>query len=372
MCQAYKVIQMAKSQVGYLEKASNRQLDEFEANAGRANYTKYARDYAKFAGVDYQGQAWCDMFVDWCFVQAYGTDKARELLGGFAAYTPTSAQYFKDRGQWHTSDPLPGDVVFFKNSSRINHTGIVVEVTKDRVHTVEGNTSGGAGVVANGGGVWLKSYALYHSKIAGYGRPAYVTQSNQDYVAGLYREILGREPDAVGAAGWVAALRDGMSRDEVRQGFLRSEEYQRKHSASDIPVMAYQRWLNSYLEGCLGEPLVMDGTCGPATRHAAIMAMQVYLNHACGAGLAVDGSFGAKSKAAFATVRRGVKGDNVRIVQGLLYGRGYDPDGFDGSCGPGCEAAIRQFQSDTDDLEVDGHCGKQTFAALAGNYDKPF
>ena len=191
-------------------------------------------------------------------------------------------------------------------------------------------------------------------------------QSDQDYVASLYRDLLGRDPDAGGLNGWVAALRDGMSRDEVRQGFLRSEEYQRKHSAPDTPVMAYQRWLNSYLEGCLGEPLVMDGTCGPATRRAAIMAMQVYLNHTCGAGLAVDGSFGTKTKAAYATVRRGVKGDNVRIVQGLLYGRGYDPDGFDGSCGPGCEAAIRRFQSDTDDLEVDGHCGKATFAALVG------
>ena len=94
------------------------------------------------------------------------------------------------------------------------------------------------------------------------------------------------------------------------------------------------------------------------------MAMQVYLNHACGAGLVIDGSFGTKTKAAYATVRRGVKGDNVRVVQGLLYGRGYDPNGFDGSCGPGCEAAIRKYQADTDDLEVDGHCGKRTFAAL--------
>ena len=128
------------------------------------------------------------------------------------------------------------DVVFFKNSSRINHTGIVVEVTKDRVHTVEGNTSGGTDVVANGGGVWLKSYALYNSKIAGYGRPAYVTQSDQDYVVGLYREILGREPDAAGAAGWVAALQGGASRESVRDAFLASEEYKRLHGEPETPA----------------------------------------------------------------------------------------------------------------------------------------
>lgn len=189
-------------------------------------------------------------------------------------------------------------------------------------------------------------------------------QSDQDYVASLYRDLLDREPDAGGLADWLEQLRGGMSREEVQRGFLASEEYWSKHPVPDSPVMQFQSWLNRYLGGYLDELLLIDGSCGPATRRAAIMAMQVYLNHACGAGLAIDGSFGAKSKAAYATVRRGVKGDNVRVVQGLLYGRGYDPNGFDGSCGPGCERAIRQYQADMDDLEVDGHCGKRTFTAL--------
>ncbi|WP_434310353.1 peptidoglycan-binding protein [Hominifimenecus sp. rT4P-3] len=326
MCESYKVIQVAKSQIGYLEKSSDSQLDDFTANAGRENYTKYARDYKGFAGEDYQGQAWCDMFVDWCFVKAYGVDNARDLLGGFDAYTPASAQYFKARGRWHTSDPQPGDVIFFENSQRINHTGIVTEVKDGRVHTVEGNTSGGGDVVANGGGVWSKSYALDNSKIAGYGRPAYVRKSDQDYVTGLYHDLLGWEPNT--------------------------------------PVMTYQRWLNTYLGGYLKEPLEIDGKCGAKTRKAAVMAMQVYLNKMCGARLAVDGSFGPKSRTAYETVRRGRKGDNVCIVQGLLYGHGYDPAGFDGSCGAGCERAIKQYQANTDSLAVDGHCGKATFRAL--------
>ena len=189
-------------------------------------------------------------------------------------------------------------------------------------------------------------------------------QSDQDYAESLYRDLLGREPDAGGLADWTAQLQDGVGRDEVRQGFLQSAEYQSKHPAPDTPVMVYQRWLNGYVGGYMADPLDIDGSCGPATRRAAVMAMQVYLNHACGAGLVIDGSFGTKTKAAYATVRRGVKGDNVRVVQGLLYGRGYDPNGFDGSCGPGCERAIRQYQADMDDLEVDGHCGKATFAEL--------
>lgn len=177
-----KLISVASAEVGYLEKKSNSQLDSKTANAGSNNYTKYARDYRTFAGVNYQGQAWCDMFVDWCFVQAFGKETARELLGGgFSAYTPTSAQYYKNKKQWH-STPQAGDQVFFHNSSRICHTGIVYRVSGNTVYTIEGNTSGASGVIANGGGVCKKSYALGNSRISGYGRPDWslVTGSEVD------------------------------------------------------------------------------------------------------------------------------------------------------------------------------------------------
>ena len=39
-----KVIQIAEEQVGYLEKASNKDLDDKTKNAGSANWTKYGRD----------------------------------------------------------------------------------------------------------------------------------------------------------------------------------------------------------------------------------------------------------------------------------------------------------------------------------------
>ena len=359
-----RLIAVAERQIGYLEKASNAQLDDLTANAGRKNYTKYARDYKEFTGEDYQGQAWCDMFVDWCFAEAFGVDKAKELLGGFSAYTPTSAQYFKDRGQWH-STPQCGDIVFFKNSSRICHTGIVTKVSGGRIYTIEGNTSGASDVVSNGGGVCAKSYSQDNSRIAGYGRPAYTVQPDVDYVTALYRDLLGREPDAGGLAGWVTHLETGMTREAVKAGFLQSDEYRSKHpgGVEETPVMTYQKWLNAYLGGYLDERLEVDGSCGPKTRRAAVMAMQRYLNLICSARLDIDGIFGAKSKAAYITVKRGCKGDYVRIVQGLLYGRGYNPNGFDGSCGGGCEAAIKAYQSDHG-LEADGHCGKLTFASL--------
>jgi hypothetical protein len=171
-CTAEKVIKIAKSQIGYLEKKSNTSLDSATKNAGRNNYTKFARDYKRFAGINLQGQAWCDMFVDWCFTKAFGKKKGKVLLGGFSAYTPTSARYFKQMKRWYDT-PQPGDVIFFKNSERICHTGIVTKVSGGKVYTVEGNTSAGKEVIPNGGGVFEKSYVVGNPRIAGYGRPNY-------------------------------------------------------------------------------------------------------------------------------------------------------------------------------------------------------
>ena len=179
-----KLIRIAKEENGYLEKKSNKDLDSKTGNAGSNNYTKYARDLYP----SLQGQAWCDMYVDWCFVKAFGQVTASQLLcGGFSAYTPTSAQYYKNKGRWRTS-PEPGDQIFFKNAVRICHTGIVTRVTSSKVYTIEGNTSGASGVIANGGGVCEKSYDLSYSGIAGYGRPDWSLVEDPWYTEGWHHD----------------------------------------------------------------------------------------------------------------------------------------------------------------------------------------
>ena len=42
---ASAVLAIAAAEIGYHEKKSNSQLDNPTANAGSANYTKYARDF---------------------------------------------------------------------------------------------------------------------------------------------------------------------------------------------------------------------------------------------------------------------------------------------------------------------------------------
>lgn len=172
-----KLLAVALAEEGYLEKASNSQLDNKTANAGKNNFTKYARDLDALPGFyngTKQGFSWCDVFVDWCFVQAFGREEAQKLLNqpnqSLGAGCGYSARYFKSINAFYTSNPQPGDQIFFGDSSGVEHTGLVYAVDNNKVYTIEGNTSSAAGVVANGGCVAKKSYALNYSRIYGYGR----------------------------------------------------------------------------------------------------------------------------------------------------------------------------------------------------------
>lgn len=214
---ASKVIDVALNEVGYLEKRSNSNLDSKTANAGYNNYTKYARDfdtkYPNFYNGKKQSVAWCDIFVDWCFVKAFGVDTALKLLGqplkscGAGCYF--SMNYFKQIGCFYTS-PKAGDQIFFYNSSRsdIAHTGLVYKVDANYVYTVEGNTSSASGVVANGGAVEKKKYTRGYSRIAGYGRPKYDKETTSSKPAATVKPATSSKNNAV-LAWQKAAIADG-------------------------------------------------------------------------------------------------------------------------------------------------------------------
>lgn len=177
-----KVIALALAEVGYLEKKSADQLDNQTANAGSANYTKYARDLdalGDFYNGSKQGYAWCDVFVDWLLVQCFGEAAALKLLcakrGSSGAGCTYSLNYYIAAGRYlkRADKPEVGDQIFFGSVGNSNHTGLVYKVDDTTVYTVEGNTSSADGVVPNGGAVCRKSYPRSYSGIAGYGRPAY-------------------------------------------------------------------------------------------------------------------------------------------------------------------------------------------------------
>lgn len=177
------LLTIALEQTGYLEKRSASNLDDKTANAGSGNFTKYARDLyaAGYYNGNKQAVAWCSVFVDWCHYMAADRDKALAQKvscqsGVYGASCTYSMNYYKAAGQFVTENPQPGDQIYFGTGKSATHTGIVTKVEGNRVYTVEGNTSAQSGVVANGGGVYEKSYGLKNSRILGYGRPKWAQE----------------------------------------------------------------------------------------------------------------------------------------------------------------------------------------------------
>jgi len=159
-----KIIEVAKGELGYLEKRSNSQLDSKTANVGDRNYVKYWS-----VKPEWNGAYWCAAFVCWVFTEALGKERAKQLLKHYPyVYCPTLAGLFTKH-----SNPKVGDIVIFWKNGAFAHTGIVIAVDGDKFTTIEGNTSGASTVVANGGGVCQKTY--YNSKLPGtkFCRPNY-------------------------------------------------------------------------------------------------------------------------------------------------------------------------------------------------------
>ena len=248
-----KLILIAKNEIGYLEKKSNIQLDDKTANAGSNNYTKYWRDIKP----SYQGQPWCAAFVSWCFMKAFGLDKAKKLLKHWPyVYCPTMSELFT-----LNSYPKIGDIVIFYHNGTFTHTGVVTAVIGDKFYTIEGNTSGASGIIANGGGVCAKSY--YNSKLPGtkFCTPDYslVTSSTEttNTEGGSY--MFTPETVKSGDKNTSVLLLQEILRARGFKGKTgKALKLTRKADANTIYALkAYQESRK--------EVLAVDGVCGPAT-----------------------------------------------------------------------------------------------------------
>ena len=246
-----KLILIAKNEIGYLEKKSNIQLDDKTANAGSNNYTKYWRDIKP----SYQGQPWCAAFVSWCFMKAFGLDKAKKLLKHWPyVYCPTMSELFT-----LNSYPKIGDIVIFYHNGTFTHTGLVTAVIGDKFYTIEGNTSGASGIIANGGGVCAKSYLNSQMPGTKFCTPDYslVTSSTESTTGGSYMFT----PETVKSG-------DKNTSVLLLQEILRARGFKGKTGkalkltwkADANTIYA----LKAYQES-RKEVLAVDGVCGPAT-----------------------------------------------------------------------------------------------------------
>lgn len=118
------VIRIARNEIGYFEKATNDRLDSKIENAGDGHYTKYARDLDMIEFYNTTQNGVNDVFVPWCFVQAFGADVAKEMCNipdDACSYNSFAINYY---GQLY-NEPLIGDQMFFYGNNGNIKTAIV-------------------------------------------------------------------------------------------------------------------------------------------------------------------------------------------------------------------------------------------------------
>jgi len=286
------IIRLAEAEVGYKEKASNKDLYSKTGNAGTNNYTKYGKEMHDIQpkNMDFPA-AWCDAFVDWLMVQlckyfGYGVDKAKELLcGDFDDYTFNSVNYYKKANRWVTKNPKRGYQIFFGGSG---HTGIVIAVDSSYVHTVEGN---------KGNMVKICKYKLDDKSIIGYGRPKY------ELLSKAYNNSI----SSSSSYKFKTMLSLGSKGNKVRflQWILGGLEVDGSFGPkTEAKVKAYQTNKGLEVDGIVGpltwKSLISDManlSKGSSGRH--VRALQLALG-----GLVVDGSFGSKTEEAVNKFKR--------------------------------------------------------------------
>ena len=107
-CTAQDLLDVARGEIGYEEKASPHGLEDKHANRGNKNYTKYGQWYNNGKALS---EYWCAEFVSWCFYKACASV---DVPTGWT-YRLNNWYYFKDgvpvsgkfehiNGRWYVFD----------------------------------------------------------------------------------------------------------------------------------------------------------------------------------------------------------------------------------------------------------------------------
>lgn len=186
------LITIAKNEEGYIEKASNANLDSKTVNKGTNNYTKYSRDVNNVGLMGCQGQAWCATYQFWLELQTFGKEQALKnwnMTGntyvGYNCFATYNA--FKAAGKAGMTPKLGALVIF-----TFSHMGRVIDIyTKNGVKKyscAEGNTSSNLND-RNGGQVKIKERDFYDtSTIKGFCYIDYDVVEEQPKKSGWYQE----------------------------------------------------------------------------------------------------------------------------------------------------------------------------------------
>ena len=343
-----KLVDCAMSQVGYQEERSP------------VNWNRYARDIDSKCPGFYNGKkngySWCDIFVDWCFIECFGYENALKLL-----YQPTkssgagcqySANYYRAHDAFYRQ-PQVGDQVFFGDYGNEGHTGIVIDVAGSVVATVEGNTSGGYGVDSNGDGVYIKRYDINTQYIPGFGRPNWEVVSND----------VGSEEVADTVSYPTIKLGSKGSDVKKAQQLLIAKGYSCGAAGADGDFGAAT--YNAVKKFQAANGLDSDGIIGNATWAALLKTEQTKPEQTEPDKEPEKPTTptGSTCTVELPIVRQGDKGFTVVAVQMLLNKHDFSVKYTDGDFGPDTLAKVKAFQK-AKGLTADGVVGPKTWAAL--------
>lgn len=119
-CTADDFISVVQGEMGYMEKASNKDLDSKTGNPGYNNYTKYGKWYG------YNPAYWCQQFISWCAYEAclIRMGKART---GWEKQTDGSWKYLRYgsyiKDEWEIINTLAGPQWFVFDGAGTMVTG---------------------------------------------------------------------------------------------------------------------------------------------------------------------------------------------------------------------------------------------------------
>ena len=217
--------------------------------------------------------------------------------------------WFEKNGQI-VQFPLPGDIVFYKystNSRRTNHVGLIYHVTsQDSFAAIEGNTSVNSN--DNGGSVMLRQRT--RKNVVAFARPKYVDKTQLNRLLSLADAEVG---------------------------------------VSEYPPNSNNVKYNTWFYG--------HSVSGASYPWCAVFISYIFS--------ALDGSTISVPKPTIPnkpTLKKGSKGESVKLLQDLLGVKGYILK-VDGDFGPNTEKAVKTFQS-ANGLVPDGIVGPLTWAAL--------
>jgi hypothetical protein len=265
MATATQLLNVARSQIGYRE--------------GRGNNNKYGIWYTKAIhdGNNWNYQPYCAMALSWCAAQV---SSGLTAIGGLWSYCPSWANWFRNRGRFHTSSPQRGDIVFYdwsgqRRRGKEMHVEIVEAVNGSYLTTIGFNTTGGSGNQSDGGGCYRRTRHV--SMVVGYGRPLYASESNVKPVVTVKTEYKNRTEK-------IPLVVDGVWGPNTTRRVQQMLRVTVDGEMGPITFRALSRWLGqgahhgwtshmkTALQHRVGVPA--DGIIGPIT----VKAFQRYLN----------------------------------------------------------------------------------------------